>query len=109
MDIDAEIERVRKDASRRIKRLKEKKKKERESFEAEGRKRICDFIIGNDKNLQMKFVEELEKGEVLKLWAWLEKRASAEIAKLQKAPREAQAPDPGNHTGTVEPRRAENA
>jgi len=109
MDIDAKILQVRREAARKVRRLVAKKKKDAQKLEAEGRKRICDFVVGENKDLQRKFAEELEKGEVLKLWAWLQKRAEAEIAKLQKAPREAQAPEPGNRTGGVPTREAENA
>lgn len=109
MDIDAKIEEVRREAAKKVRRLKEKKKKDTQRLEAEGREKICDFVVGESKNLQMQFTAELEKGELLKLWSWLQKRASAEIAKLQKAPREAQAPEAASPTGEVPTREAENA
>ncbi len=109
MDIDAKILEVRREAARKVRQLKEKKKKDAQRLEAEARKKICDFVVGESKSLQMQFTEELEKGEVLKLWSWLKKRADAEITKLQKAPREAQAPDPANHTGGAATREVENA
>jgi regulator of protease activity HflC (stomatin/prohibitin superfamily) len=109
MDIDAQIEKVRSEAARKVRRLKEKKKKDAQRLEDEGRKKICDFVVGESKNLQMQFTEELEKGEVLKLWSWLKKRADAEITKLQKAPREAQAPEAASPTSEVPTREAENA
>jgi len=109
MDIDAKILEVRREAARKVRRLKEKKKKDAQRLEDEGRKKICDFVIGESKDMQMKFTAELEKGELAKLWSWLQKRASAEVARLQKAPREAQAPDAASHPGGAVTREAENA
>ena len=84
MDIDSQIEKVRTEAVRKIRRLKERKKKEVERLESEGKKAICDFVIGPDKNLQMQFVANIEKGEHAKLWKWIQNRASAVLAECQK-------------------------
>lgn len=109
MDIDAQIEKVRSEAARKIRRLREKQKKEEEKLETEGRKKVCDFIVGIDKNLQAQFITELEKGETLKLWRWLRKRADTALSQDQKLAQGTGEDEGKKHDGTVGPRRAENA